>query len=237
MFFNADASPLDQARSGSLSQVLTATKALKEHRADVAKSRALEEALRTTWPAVGQKPILCLMTDGMDQAHWAVPRLPKWRGPKKFAEGKIRRPRCKVQGAWCFFYNIHIVVADPVMPHDSSFTAEVVMRTLERCRVVAQEKGLPYPRELCLWTDNTVRENKNVCILLLLASMVGRAQFDLTMLLNHQKGHTHNILDQCFGIVARCFQSIDTLEDPSCLLVFNSCHGTFFCFLLLLKLL
>ena len=181
----------------------------------MAKSRSLEEALRTASPLAAQKPVLCVMTDGMDQAHWSVPRLPKWKGPKRFSEGKVRRPRCKVQGVWCFFYSLHIVVADSVQPHDSSFTAEVIARTLERCRAVAEARGLPLPKEMTLWTDNTVRENKNQGVLLLLASMVASNMFNMTAMLNHQKGHTHNILDQCYGIIARCFQSVDSLEDST----------------------
>lgn len=134
-----------QAKQTNLKEVLTATKALQEHRSDVAKSQSLEEALRTASPLAAQKPVLCVMTDGMDQAHWSVPRLPQWKGPKRFSEGKVRRPRCKVQGVWCFFYSLHIVVADSVQPHDSSFTAEVIARTLERCRAVAEARGLPRP--------------------------------------------------------------------------------------------
>jgi hypothetical protein len=41
--------------------------------------------------------------------------------------------------------------------------------------------------------------------------MVARNMFNMTAI--HEKGHTHNILDQCYGIIARCFQSVDSLED------------------------
>ena len=55
--------------------------------------------------------------------------------------------------------------------------------------------------------------NKNNTVLKYLAWLVGRGMFILTAMLNHEKGHTHNILDQLYGVIARCFKFVDTLED------------------------
>ena len=48
----------------------------------VTLSREIEASLRRTPPSAA-KPIL-LMTDGMGQAHCAIPRLPSWKAAKKF---------------------------------------------------------------------------------------------------------------------------------------------------------
>ena len=37
--------------------------------------------------------------------------------------------------------------------------------------------------------------------------------FRLSGMLMHPKGHTHNILDQLYGVIARAFQYVDHLED------------------------
>ena len=127
--------------------------------------------------------------------------------------GGFKRPRCKVQGVWAFFFGVHMFVADAVMPHDASMTCEVIARALEHCEEVAKHRGKVMPREFVLWTDNTTRENKNSIVLKYLAVLVGRGAFQCTALLNPDMGHSHNILDQCYGVITRAFQYVDRLED------------------------
>ena len=75
-------------------------------------------------------PVLVIMTDGMDQAHWAIPRMRGLRGPKSW--GKYFRPRVKVQGVWVFFLGVYFFLADDTQAHDSNMTIEVIARALDQ---------------------------------------------------------------------------------------------------------
>lgn len=203
---------IKNAKKQGYSELLDATNSLQQHYRQVAMSRELEEALRSM-PPTGPKPILTICTDGMDQSHWAVPRLKAWRAAKKLGSPSCKRPKCKVQGVWCFYFGLHLFVADSVMPHDSSMVCECLARALEHVKRTAEKRNLPVPCEMTLIADNTVRESKNTTTMLFLAMLQSRGLFSSTALLNHVKGHTHNILDQMFGVLSRQFQWLDFLPD------------------------
>ena len=74
-------------------------------------------------------PVLCIMTDGMDQAHWSIPRMRGLRGPKSW--GKYFRPRVKVVGVWVFFLGVYFFLGDQTQAHDSNMTIEVIARALD----------------------------------------------------------------------------------------------------------
>ena len=117
---------------------------LQNHYKEVAMSRELEETLRSM-PPTAPKPILVLVTDGMDQSHWALPRLKGFRGAKRFSNPQIKRPRAKVHAVWCFYWGVHFFVTDSTQPHDSNLTIEVLSRCLEHCQMVSRKKALPLP--------------------------------------------------------------------------------------------
>ena len=87
---------IQEAKKEGLAQLMDATRALQEHYDNASASRDLEEAMRCT-TLDASKPVLCIMTDGMGQAHWSIPRLPGLRGPKKFSDSKGEA--ATVQGA------------------------------------------------------------------------------------------------------------------------------------------
>ena len=191
-----------------------AMKELQVHYSQVAISRSLEESTRASNPllAIGGDHAaspLVIMVDAMDQSFWALPRLP--RGPK--AMSSLVRPRVKVTGAWAFHLQLNFFLAHEVEKHDASFTCEVLAKTIEQVRVKAAKLNLQMPKHLIVWADNTVRENKNNTVLMYLASLVASGQFALTALMNHQKGHTHSIIDQLFGIISRSFKAVETLKN------------------------
>ena len=69
------------------------------------------------------------------------------------------------------------------------------------------------PSDMVIFCDNTPRENKNTAVLTYMGLLQARHMFSSTGLLFPSKGHTHNILDQLFGIVSRAFQYTDQLQD------------------------
>ena len=146
-----------------------AMKELQVHYSQVAISRSLEESTRASNPllAIGGDHAaspLVIMVDGMDQSFWALPRLP--RGPK--AMSSLIRPRVKVTGVWAFHLQLNFFLAHEVEQHDSSFTCEVLAKTIEQVRCKAARLNLQMPKQLIVWADNTPRENKNNAVLMYL---------------------------------------------------------------------
>jgi len=184
---------------------------LADHRENIAYGRDLEEVLRTTPPYGVAKPILAVFTDGMANTHWCIPRLRKHRGAKTLSA--LPRPRCKVQGVWAFYYGVHLYVADSTMPHDADMTCEVVARVLEQCKEVAALRGHELAEEVVFWTDGTTRENRNNTFLQFIAFLRSSGMFKSSGRMQHDMGHTHNIVDQLYGIIKRAFQYVDQLED------------------------
>lgn len=123
------------------------------------------------------------------------------------------RPRVKVTGVWAFHLFLNLFLAHEVEKHDSSFTCEVLAKTIEQVRDRAAKLNMAMPKQLIIWADNTVRENKNNTVMLYLASLVASGQFQCTSMLNHQVGHTHTIIDQLFGVISRSFKAVDTLKN------------------------
>jgi len=113
------------------------------------KDRALEELLRSVPPWGTLQPTLVIWMDGMDQAHWAIPR---YRGlrPSKGME-KFVRPRCKVQGVWVFWMSITFYIMDCTLPHNANATVETLARSLEGVFQQAAARNLPPPKEVVIW--------------------------------------------------------------------------------------
>ena len=203
---------IKEAKKEGHIQLLEALRQLQEHYHHVAMSRQLEETLRSSPPNLAN-PVLAVLTDGMDQSHWSLPRVKGWSGAKRLSSPSCKRPRLKVQGVWVFYFGCHMFLADSCQPHDSSMVCECLARALEHIQTVAKRRSLPVPTELAVVADNTVREAKNCCMILFLAALQSRGMFQTTSLVNHLKGHTHNILDQMFGVLSRQMQFIDFLPD------------------------
>lgn len=107
-------------------------------------------------PPSTQHPVLCIATDGMDQAKWSLPRFRNLRACK--AISSFKRPRLKVQAVWVYWSHVDFWILDPDQPHDSSSVCECIARSLERLRLSCSEKGVPVPTELCLWVRLLVEE-------------------------------------------------------------------------------
>ena len=195
----------------SLHEKAEVARDLQHHHRNIAYNRDFEEMMRTTPPFGVAKPILQAFTDGMANTHWCIPRLRNHRGVKTLSA--LPRPRCKVQGVWAFYYGVHLFVADSTMPHDADMTCEVVARALEKCKEVAALRGQELPEEVAFWTDGTTRENRNNTFLQFIAFLRASGMFKCSSLFQHDMGHTHNILDQLYGIIKRAFQYVDQLED------------------------
>lgn len=103
---------------------------------------------------------------------------------------------------------------DECTRHDSSSIMELVSRTLESVFRIATAKNIAMPTTLLLGSDNTVREAKNQYTMRYLINLVAKYHMRVTGLLNLRKSHTHDVLDQLWGILARRVATSDRFQSP-----------------------
>lgn len=70
------------------------------------------------------------------------------------------------------------------------------------------------PQTILIGSDNTVREAKNSFVLSYLANLTARGLANCTGLLNLRKSHTHDAVDQLWGILARRVANCDAFKTP-----------------------
>ena len=157
------------------------------------------------------KPVLVIHWDGMDQAKWSIPRVSKTTS-KTFSG--FDRPRLKVQGIWLHHYSLQFFVLDPRLNSGSSAICDCASRALEAMVVECRRRNVDVPKDITVWSDNTVSENKNMTVLTFLAWLIGTAKFQCASLSCALTGHTHNRLDQIFGLLATCFRYVERLSCP-----------------------
>ena len=104
---------------------------------------------------------------------------------------------------------------DENMRHDSSCVCETVARALERVMQLARAKGRPAPTSVLALSDNTVRESKNQYFLSYILNLTASGKMKLAGLLNLRKSHSHDQIDQLWGILARRIAATDQLKSPS----------------------
>ena len=155
--------------------------------------------------------ILTIISDGMDQSKFRVPR---WEGIRVKALDKFPRPALHVTGCWAHGHALHLAVSNPDVPKDSNANIEVLARMLDT--ILLCNKSLPH--HLHWQLDNSARENKNQKVFRFCMLLVNRGVFRSMSLHFLRKGHTHEDIDGLFGqlaleIARSTFDSIDQLID------------------------
>ena len=156
-----------------------------------------------------QSNLLCGIFDGMDQAHFKVPRVLDEHS-KLFQ--KLFRPPVHVLGGWIHRFMFNFVCSDPDLKKDATTQIEVIMRCLSD--VVDQHSGLPLG--FVCQQDNCPREGKNTFVWSALLLLVVLDVFRYTMADYLRTGHSHADIDGNFGhvsghIARHEFGSIDEL--------------------------
>lgn len=70
------------------------------------------------------------------------------------------------------------------------------------------------PQTILIGSDNTVREAKNSYLLSYLANLTQRGLAKCAGLLNLRKSHTHDAVDQLWGVLARRVGNSDSFQTP-----------------------
>ena len=143
--------------------------------------------------------VLCIIIDTPDKTRYAYPRFPYPRLPKDLA-GFVR-PRVVLTGAMAHGYCTTLFYADENRTHGANAFNEVLLRTISKVQRICQHSGRSFPRHLVIQSDNTVAQAKNALTLLVLGVLVSLGYFSTATLNFLTVGHTHEDIDQLFGLL------------------------------------
>ena len=148
--------------------------------------------------------VLTIIIDSMDKAKCTWPQY-TFRQNKELellAQSGGHRPKLVITAAIAHGYCVDFYVAeDEEMFHGASNFCEVLCRTIDRVWNICKRKGLTFPKHLWIQADNTTAQAKNEEVAKLLAYFVGRFKFQTASLNFLTVGHTHEDIDQLFGML------------------------------------
>ena len=101
----------------------------------------------------------------------------------------------------------NLFLADEGERHGAAAFVDVLIHTLDEVFRACREKNFAFPEHLVLQSDNTVSQAKNNLVMLFLAYLVGSGRFVTTMINFLMVGHTHEDVDQVFGIVCEVLKT------------------------------
>ncbi|CAJ1406435.1 unnamed protein product [Effrenium voratum] len=153
--------------------------------------------------------VLVFQLDGCDQGKFRLPRDPALKATAALA--KYNRPRLTLHGVWAFGRTLQLRVLDEPTRHDSSCIVEAIAHTLEEVFAEVERTQQPRPTSLVLMGDNTVRELKNQFCFLYGANLLARNKLRHISFLFMRKSHTHDRVDQLWGIISRRIANTDVL--------------------------
>ena len=153
-------------------------------------------------------PSVTIVTDGMDQAKFSLPRHEAMKS-KEFSN--FQRPRLHISAAvahgWCIVFQI----TPPETHKDSNTSIELISHVLTQL----QKQGAHLPgMHVTIQSDNTCRECKNSMVLRYLASLVSSRTVKSASLSCLRSGHSHEDIDQYFGRLSRYILRWKTLQTP-----------------------
>ena len=144
--------------------------------------------------------ILTIIIDSMDKAKFAWPQYP-WERVNKDMDS-FHRPRLVLTAAIAHGFGTFIFIADDQsVSHGSNAFCDVLLKVIEAVWEQCRRSGVKFPEHLVVQSDNTVAQAKNQYVTLFLAYLVSRYKFRTTNLFFLVVGHTHEDIDQLFGVI------------------------------------
>jgi len=100
------------------------------------------------------------------------------------------------------------------------FPQQLRVQTIEAAWAICKRTGRQLPQHLVTQSDNTVAQAKNSFVTMMLAYLVSKYKFASTNLFFLMVGHTHEDIDQLFGVVCSLIQRKHHYEVPEDLMAF-----------------
>ena len=151
-----------------------------------------------------------MIIDSMGKTKFAWPRYSFGRRPHDLVD--VCRPRISFTIAMAHGYCVDMYAAPEQLNHGSDAFLEVLCRTIDHVRRICQQRNLPFPRHLVIQSDNTVAQAKNQHVAVFLAFLVSRRLFLSVNLMFLVVGHTHEDIDQLFGVVVSLILQLGAFE-------------------------
>lgn len=138
-----------------------------------------------------------LIADSMDQAKFVYPRSQMFRA--KDLAG-LQRPKAHITAVVAHGHFTFFSVSAQDVPKDSTTMIEILSHSL----TLLQKKGVElHKTAVTIQSDNTSREFKNNPVVKWMASLVANNIVPKISLKTLRTGHSHEDIDQIFGILAR----------------------------------
>ena len=200
------------AKHISLSDKLTIAQRLREHLRMQYADRCLYWSLR--WASQrGNLNLLTVIIDSMDKSKFGLPQWPHGQKPKLVDE--LVRPTLTLTGCIAHGCATCLFLADETVSHGADAFLEVLLLTLDHALKVHQLEGKPFPQHLVIQSDNPTNQAKNSLTNVFLAVLVAKYKFHTCTLNFLTVGHTHEDIDQLFGIVTELLRRSASFQCPA----------------------
>jgi hypothetical protein len=200
-----------------LGQHISACSSLVTHLRDQWRDRAVYWSLRARARTEGD--VLALIGDGMDKSKFGIPQWEGGRTPKHSVVDHNNRPSCCVYAVLAHGFRVDVYITNEGMSTGPSFCCDMLLRTIDGVWGQCQRAGKAFPLDVTVQGDNTTKELKNSIIARTLAMLASSGLFRATAHMHLRVGHTHEDIDQFFGLVART----DVISKPPPLSILVLC--------------
>ena len=138
-------------------------------------------------------PELTLITDGMDQAKFGVPRASVLKA-KQF--DSMNKPRLHCAACILHGWGLNFYISEPNLCKDSNTSIEI----LSHCLTDVRDAGFQLSSsKVCIQADNTCREVKNGITMRWLSALISDNIIKEAQMTFLRSGHSHEDVDQVFG--------------------------------------
>ena len=192
------------------------TQAYKQHIQEVFADRSIvtslenmsEQAMRTEDMPV---PHLVFTIDAMDKSKWQLPR--QLDNTKRLSA--LWRPCLHLVGVLVAGVCEYFSITEGDIKGDSDLQQTLLSRALQVAEEELRARGKAVPSRVVYHFDNTSKEGRNSFLVSYCAAMVSSGRFTECSMLLYKVGHTHNRLDQRFGVIASKLSRAASLQTPS----------------------
>ena len=178
-----------------------------DRRVDMRLTRLSELSTSTTSSFAG---CLHVRIDGMDQSKFKCPR--NIEDAKMWSS--LWRPTLHLCGIIVEGVVEMYLLMDEDQPKDSNMEITALCFALNCTANILMQRGVPVPEHLSVKFDNTAREGKNQHVAKFLAWLTATGVFLSAQDGQGEVGHTHDGLDQRFGVIATILSQTKLLSTP-----------------------